>query len=224
METKQGRSRHQWRIDLEVRVFGGGPDQHDQPLFDGGQQRVLLGLVEPVHLVEEQDRSGAALAESVTSRRNLFPHVLHRRRDRRQLDEHLLGRRRDQTRQARLPGSGGPQKITDDNRSPSIRARNGRPGASRWRWPTTSSRLRGRSRAASGERPDKRSSAAAANRSSAIAGTLSSATSRPRVHRNPEVRSQAAGPESRVPQGARRRSATGRWSADRRPTVSSGTR
>ena len=106
METKQGRSRHQWRIDLEVRVFGGGPDQHDQPLFDGGQQRVLLGLVEPVHLVEEQDRSGAALAESVTSRRNLFPHVLHRRRDRRQLDEHLLGRRRDQTRQARLPGSG----------------------------------------------------------------------------------------------------------------------
>ena len=96
METKQGRPRHQRRVDLEVRIFGGGADQHDQPLLDGRQQRVLLGLVEPVHLVEEQDRPGAALAESVTSRRNLFPHVLHRCRNRRQFDEHLLGRRRDQ--------------------------------------------------------------------------------------------------------------------------------
>ena len=96
METKQGRPRHQRRVDLEVRIFGGGADQHDQPLLDGRQQRVLLGLVEPVHLVEEQDRPGAALAESVTSRRDLFAHVLHRRRNRRQFDEHLLGRRRDQ--------------------------------------------------------------------------------------------------------------------------------
>ena len=35
METKQGRPRHQQRVDLEVRIFGGGADQHDQPLLDG---------------------------------------------------------------------------------------------------------------------------------------------------------------------------------------------
>ncbi len=49
-----------------------------------------------------------------------------------------------------LPVPGGPQKMTDDSRSASIRARSGRPGARRWSWPTTSSRVAGRSRAARG--------------------------------------------------------------------------
>ena len=49
-----------------------------------------------------------------------------------------------------LPVPGGPQRITEERRSPSISARSGRPGASRSRWPTTSSSVRGRSRAASG--------------------------------------------------------------------------
>ena len=67
-----------------------------------------------------------------------------------------------------LPVPGGPQRITEDRRSASIRARSGMPGPSRCSWPTTSSRRAGRIRAASGARRCRRSSAAAANRSSAI--------------------------------------------------------
>ena len=47
-----------------------------------------------------------------------------------------------------------------------MRTRSGLPGASRASWPTTSSRLRGRSLAASGARPLSRSSTAALKRSS----------------------------------------------------------
>ena len=48
--------REQRRVDLEVRVLGRGPDERDEPLLDRRQQRVLLRLVEPVDLVEEEDR------------------------------------------------------------------------------------------------------------------------------------------------------------------------
>ncbi len=74
-----------------------------------------------------------------------------------------------------FPVPGGPQSTTDDNRSASISTRSGLPGPSRCSWPTTSSRVRGRNRAASGACRTKRSSAAAANRSSGagIAARLS---------------------------------------------------
>ena len=45
----------QRRVDLEVGVLGGRPDQGQQPLLDRRQQRVLLGLVEAMDLVEEED-------------------------------------------------------------------------------------------------------------------------------------------------------------------------
>ena len=51
-----------------------------------------------------------------------------------------------------LPVPGGPQRTTDESRSASMSTRSGRPGPSRSRWPTTSSSVRGRSRAASGAR------------------------------------------------------------------------
>ena len=49
-------AREQRRVDLEVGVLGGRPDQGQQPFLDRRQQRVLLGLVEAVDLVEEEDR------------------------------------------------------------------------------------------------------------------------------------------------------------------------
>ncbi len=49
-----------------------------------------------------------------------------------------------------LPVPGGPHRMTDDSRSASINVRSGRPAPSRSSWPTTSSRVVGRSRAASG--------------------------------------------------------------------------
>ena len=55
-------AREQRRVDLEVRVLGGGADQRHQPLLDRRQQRVLLGLVEAMDLIEEEDRRGAHLA------------------------------------------------------------------------------------------------------------------------------------------------------------------
>ena len=53
----------QRRVDLEVGVLGRRPDQGDQAVLDRRQQRVLLGLVEAVDLVEEEDgRAPARLA------------------------------------------------------------------------------------------------------------------------------------------------------------------
>ena len=49
-------AREQRRVDLEVRVLGRRSDQRHEPFLDGGQQRVLLRLVEAVDLVEEEDR------------------------------------------------------------------------------------------------------------------------------------------------------------------------
>ncbi len=37
-------------------VFRGGPNEGDDPGLDVREEGVLLGLVEPVHLVQEQDR------------------------------------------------------------------------------------------------------------------------------------------------------------------------
>jgi hypothetical protein len=50
------RAGEQRRVDLEVGVLGRRPDQLHDAVLDGGQQRVLLRLVEAVDLVEEEDR------------------------------------------------------------------------------------------------------------------------------------------------------------------------
>ena len=57
-----------------------------------------------------------------------------------------------------FPVPGGPHRMIDDSRSASIRARSGAPGPSRWGWPTISSSVRGRIRAASGAWAASRSS------------------------------------------------------------------
>ena len=75
--------------------------------------------------------------------------------------------------------------------SPSTSRRSGDPGTSRWSWPTTSSRVRGRIRTASGLPASPRSSAAASNRSTAetvttpSGATLFSARSGPTWDRGP---------------------------------------
>jgi hypothetical protein len=69
-----------------------------------------------------------------------------------------------------LPVPAGPHRITEVSRRVSTRARNAPRGPRRWSCPRTSSRERGRSRAASGPRRARRSFRAAVNRS-ASAGT-----------------------------------------------------
>ena len=52
-------ARKQGRDDLERRVLGGGADEDDAARLDVGQEGILLGLVEPVNLVHEEDRTAA---------------------------------------------------------------------------------------------------------------------------------------------------------------------
>jgi hypothetical protein len=55
LEAPDAHPRQERRVHLEVRVLGRRADQRDRAVLDVRQQRVLLGLVEAVDLVEEQD-------------------------------------------------------------------------------------------------------------------------------------------------------------------------
>ena len=76
VEAEQRRARHERRVDLKVGVLGGGADQSDQAVLHRGQQRVLLGLVEPVDLVKEQDGAFAVLAQPAAGPLDGGPGVL----------------------------------------------------------------------------------------------------------------------------------------------------
>ena len=77
LQLQDQRPRQQRCDHGERRVLGGGRDQQHDPVLDGGQQRVLLGLGEPVHLVDEQHGllavRGGARATSMTARTSLTP-------------------------------------------------------------------------------------------------------------------------------------------------------
>ena len=70
------------------------------------EQRVLLRAVEPVHLVEEQDRAPALLADAGPGPFGDLAHVLHARGHRRQRLERLLGGAGDEARDGGLAGAG----------------------------------------------------------------------------------------------------------------------
>ena len=80
LEPEQRGAREQRTGEREERVLGGRADEHEQALLDVRQQRVLLGAVEAVHLVEEQDRALALLAEAGPGPLGDLAHVLHARR------------------------------------------------------------------------------------------------------------------------------------------------
>ncbi|MNS97600.1 hypothetical protein D3C72_1319390 [compost metagenome] len=48
------RARQQRRVHFKAGVFSGGANKRHQARFDEGQQGILLRLVEPVDLVNEQ--------------------------------------------------------------------------------------------------------------------------------------------------------------------------
>ena len=98
-------AREQGAVDLERGVLGGGADQRQQALLHGRQQRVLLGLVEAVDLVEEQHRpaaSGSApVGRALDHRTDLRAPGLHRA----ELLEGAAGALGDDPREGRLAGS-----------------------------------------------------------------------------------------------------------------------
>ena len=156
----------QRRVDLEVRVLRRRADQRHEPRLDVGQQRVLLRLVEAVDLVEEEDRAPAARAEPLPRPREHLAHVLHRRRDRRQLLERGAGRaRRRSARASSCRCRAGRRRSSERTRSSSIARRSAEPSPRTCSWPTNSSRVRGRSRCASGATSPARRSAASEKRS-----------------------------------------------------------
>ena len=133
------RAREQRVVDLEVRVLGGGADQRHQALLDRGQQRVLLGLVEAVDLVEEEDRRGGrsarrSRARSITSRTSARPGV-----DGRELLEGGVGVLGGEPRERGLAGARagrtGPSSAARRTRAQS---RSAEPSPSRCSWPTNS--------------------------------------------------------------------------------------
>ena len=104
-EGQQQRPGQQRAHHGKERVLGGGADEGHPPVLHGGQQRVLLGLAEPVYLVDEEQRLPAGHAE-------FAPRVLHRGPDvldpgghRGQLHETPPGDLGDDVGERRLAGS-----------------------------------------------------------------------------------------------------------------------
>src|SRR5690606_23722043 len=63
LEAERLASREQRRVDRERRVLRRRADQRDRARLDVGQERVLLGLVEPMDLVQKDDRTLALVRE-----------------------------------------------------------------------------------------------------------------------------------------------------------------
>ena len=87
LELEDAAAADQRAVDREERVFGGRADEDHHALFHVGQQHVLLGLVEAVDFVDEQQRPLALGREPVVGRREDFAQFLHAAGDRADLLE-----------------------------------------------------------------------------------------------------------------------------------------
>ena len=91
VEPEQRGSRQQWPGQGEVRVLRRRADEDDEALLDVREQRVLLGAVEAVHLVEEEDRALPVLPEPIARSVDDLANILDARAHRRQRLERLGG-------------------------------------------------------------------------------------------------------------------------------------
>ena len=73
LQPEQAGAAHQRLVHLEERVFGGGPDQGDRAVLHPGQQGVLLGGVEAVHLIDEQEAAQTVAAQPFARGLHLGP-------------------------------------------------------------------------------------------------------------------------------------------------------
>ena len=107
VEDQHLAARQQGRVELERGIFGGGADQHHRAVLDIGQEAVLLGAVEAVDLVHEQQ--GLLADPDMLAR--LGEHLLQvgdAREDRRDGDEAHADRIGEQAGDRRLAGAGRP--------------------------------------------------------------------------------------------------------------------
>ena len=99
-------ARDERRVDREVGILGRGADQRDQPVLHGGQQRVLLGLVEAVDLVQEEHRPATSAADPIARPRHHRPHLGATGRDGALLLKGGAGSVGDEAGQSRLAAAG----------------------------------------------------------------------------------------------------------------------
>ena len=93
--------------DFERRILRGGADQADVALLHVRQECILLGLVEAMDLVDEDDRARAVLLGALGVGHHLLD-FLDAGEHGGELDELGLGHARDDLRQRGLAGAGRP--------------------------------------------------------------------------------------------------------------------
>ena len=98
-------AREQGRVDLERRILGGGPHEDHRPLLDVGEEGILLGAVEAVDLVHEEDGPGAAAPALGVGRGDDLADLLHPGQHRGERHEVGAGHRGHQRGEGGLPGA-----------------------------------------------------------------------------------------------------------------------
>ena len=107
LEHQHTRARQQRRDQLERRVLGRRADQHDGAVFHDWQKGILLGAVEAVNLVDEEQGPLPDLAPGPRRVEHFFQ-IGDAGKDRRNLLEIKFGRVRKEPRHRGLAGTGRP--------------------------------------------------------------------------------------------------------------------
>ena len=106
------RARQKSAVQLKARVLRRGADQDDGAVLDIGQERVLLGFVEAVDLVDEQQRSPPLLTPDA----RLFEHLLQVSDTGKDRGDLLEGQSRFARQQPGYGGLAGPRRPPQDDR------------------------------------------------------------------------------------------------------------
>ncbi len=99
-------------VDFEGGIFGGGADKADGAALDVGQEGVLLGLVEAMDLVDEEDGARAEAGGFFGLDHDLLD-LLDAGEDGGELDEGGSGELGDDLGEGGFADAGGPQKIME---------------------------------------------------------------------------------------------------------------
>ena len=107
-EHQDASARQQGAVELEGRVLGGGADQRDGAVLHHGEEAVLLGAIEAMDLVDEEQRAapGAAADPRLVEQFFQIGHAREDRRHRHEVEPGLVGqqaRHRGLARTRRAP-------------------------------------------------------------------------------------------------------------------------
>ncbi len=91
---------------FEGRVFGGGSHEGDRPRFHVGEEGILLGAIQAMDLIEEE-QAGPALLTGLPRRRHRRAHFLHSGLDPGKSRELRVDMLRQELREGGLADSGG---------------------------------------------------------------------------------------------------------------------